>query len=177
LYFSGIVGLQNIRRFCSEKRWMTSNGIRIFSQSFLCLNSYESLANDLANTLDDAAFQYGPAVGGMTHEDGSVTVAISGSPTAMKNARNHLEPRLQTLQEGGEITGYRFGPETPESDRTPLQFTTSPDGRRRISPTCAEPRLGEAARGHDSPPDGMAVVWRPVGAKDKNNPIGIKLRI
>jgi hypothetical protein len=137
----------------------------------------ESLANDLANTLDDAAFQYGPAVGVMTHEDGSVTVAISGSPTAMKNARNHLEPRLQTLQEGGEITGYRFGPETPESDRTPLQFTTSPDGRRRISPTCAEPRLGEAARGHDSPPDGMAVVWRPVGAKDKNNPIGIKLRI
>jgi hypothetical protein len=127
------------------------------------------LATHIADTLDDVGFQYGSAVGVMTHEDGSVTVAISGSPAAMTNARNILEPRLQMLQHQGGLTGYRFGPEMPDETLTPLRPVMFPDGTDRTSPTCAEPRLGEAARAQDSPPDGMAVVWR-AEATGRNNP-------
>lgn len=124
----------------------------------------------MAKTLDLAGFRYGSAVGVMTHLDGSITVAVSGHPNAMRNAIGHLEPRLRELQDSGEISGYRFGPEMPDPNRTPLRPVEFPEGTVRASPVCAEPRLGEAARDHDSPPDGMGVVWRPLGARGRENP-------
>ncbi len=122
----------------------------------------------MAGTLDLAGFRYSPAVGVMTHSDGSITVAVSG--LAQRNVIDHLEPQLIELQNKGSITGYRFGPEMPDPNRPPLRPTLFPDGTVRTSLVCAEIRLGETARDHDSPPDGMAVVWRKEGARGRGNP-------
>jgi hypothetical protein len=129
-----------------------------------------NLAILIANILDSVGFRYGSAVGLMTHSDDSITVAVSGHPNTMRNAIGHIESRLIELKNSGEITDYRFGPEMPDPTRTPLEPTEFPDGTIRASPICVEPRLGEAARGHRSPPDGMAVLWRQAGARGRENP-------
>jgi RHS repeat-associated protein len=95
-----------------------------------------------------------PKVGVITHPDRTITVASSGSERAYRQVQDALQPHLNSLQQRGEISGYRFGPETP-AQLFPEQKMT-----------CAEPRLIEGARtpgpnGTPPPaPDGMAMVWR-----------------
>jgi uncharacterized Zn-binding protein involved in type VI secretion len=102
----------------------------------------------------------GTAVGALVHEDGSVTVAVSGS--AEKTAA------IQSKLAGKLPENYKFGP--PEATR-PLENYTDPntgktyDGRT----TCAEPKLFEGAANNSSKPSGMSVDW--YGKPENPHPI------
>lgn len=142
-----------------------------------------AIANDLAGALNahidtlpanDPLRNSANVVGVMTHPDGTVTVAASGSPAAAARANEALTPHLDQMQQNGQISGYRFGPDNA--------MQQSQDQRT----TCAAPRLGDGARTPDSPPpsgqgprvpdpngttppapNGMAEVWR---RDDRPNP-------
>jgi RHS repeat-associated protein len=142
-----------------------------------------AIANDLADALnahintlpnDDPLRNSANAVGVMTHPDGTITVAVSGSPAAAARANEALTPHLDQMQQNGQISGYRFGPDDA--------YRQSADQRT----TCAAPRLGDGARTPDAPPpggqgprvpdpsgttppppNGMAEVWR---RDDRPNP-------
>lgn len=97
------------------------------------------------------------SVGVLTHKDETVTIAVSGNAREVQKVYNRLK---QTLDAEFGPSNYRFGP--AEMDTTGFAPITL-DDRELIKDTCAEPRLFQGARTHDSPVTGMTVIWRGKG--------------
>jgi RHS repeat-associated protein len=93
------------------------------------------------------------AVSVLTHEDGTVSVGISGKDTP-KN-REVADRVAAKLNEGCDPPKYRVAPNGNEG---PSGIKQQPGGNK--SGDCAEPSAAAAAHGHDSPVTGMDTRWR-----------------
>ncbi len=94
-----------------------------------------------------------------THEDGTVSVGISGKPHDAKN--RELGDRLANkLNEGHDPPKYRVAPSTDSKhiDEDKLNDHTADRGNERG--VCGEPNGSAAAHGHDSPITGHDTRWR-----------------
>ena len=116
----------------------------------------DAAAQTAAKAIDDAGVGGNKAksVTAITHEDGSVSVGVSGSSESAAS--------VSTRAGGAMPENYTLGGDmTNPGD---LEPATYPNGKEIASPTCSETRAWQAAQDNPSPANGQSTVWRGNGA-------------
>ncbi len=114
----------------------------------------DAAAHTAAEAIDAAGIggKKGKAVTAVTHEDGSVSVGVSGSP------KDAAQVAAKTSEAGTMPANYNLGGDM--ANPSALKPASYANGKQIASTTCAETRAWQAAQNNPSPPTGQTTVWR-----------------